>query len=389
MLGSDIMILWSDRRRTPVLRFGMVGDFLPTAGLAPAPGEGWAERGELVHSLFQDLRFSVANLECPVGVSGISPKVKASLGATFASDVDALDYLGALRASVVGLANNHLYDYGRAGAERTLQNVNARGKFSVCGFGRSLTEPPEVCIRESASGVRVGIWAAGRNLPDNAMRGAIGIEPATLERAAQALAHMGDCKTHCRVAFLHAGTEGTNYPDPDDVQFMDELAALGFDAIAACHSHRISGYKKVQGKNGRLTHCFYGLGSVASGVLYSPLEHEGILAAIALDADGEICEVEARPIYLDAQGWGTTPSTQESRVIADRFRTISAAIEDGSYREAFYRDVSRDLVSTQWRDVRVAFARAGFRGILSKLTRMRPAHFRRLYHKSLASIGLG
>src|SRR5262249_2109855 len=160
--------------------------------------------------------------------------------------------------------------------------------------------------------------------PDNAMRSTVGIEPATKERAAQALAHMHGCKVHCRVAFLHAGTEGTNYPEPDDVQFMDELAAIGFDIIAACHSHRISGYKTVQGKNERLTHCFYGLGSLASGVRYSPLEHEGILAAIALDANGAICQVDAQPIYLNKGGWGSVPSPQERRVIADRFRTVSA-----------------------------------------------------------------
>ena len=383
------MMLSNDQRRTPALRFGIAGDFLPAAGLVPAPGESWAERARLVHPLFQDLEFSVANLECPLGVSGISPKVKASLGASFAADVDSLDYLGALRASVVGISNNHLHDYGRVGAERTLQNVNMRHNFDACGFGRTLADPADVLIRESASGVRVGVWAAGRNLPDSASRGAVGTEPATRGRAAQALAQMDRCLVHCRVAFLHAGTEGTNYPDPEDVQFMDELAALGFDVIAACHSHRISGYKRVPGRDGRLAHCFYGLGSVASGVRYSPLEHEGILAAVALDLSGAICQVEARPIYLDATGWGTVPSTQEGRIIAERFRTVSLAIEDGRYREAFYRDVSRDLVDTQWRDVRVAFARAGLRGILYKLTRMRTAHFRRLYHKGLASIGLG
>jgi Bacterial capsule synthesis protein PGA_cap len=383
------MFLWNEQRRTPALRFGIAGDFLPAAGLAPAPGESWTERAELVRPLFQDLEFSVANLECPVGVSGIRPKVKASLGATFAGEVDALDYLDALRASVVGIANNHLYDYGKAGAERTLQNVSARGDFSVCGFGRSLADPVDVCVRESASGVRVGIWAAGRNLPDNATRSVAGIEPATREPAAQALAQMDEAKVHCRVAFLHAGAEGTNYPDPEDVQLMDELATLGFDVIAACHSHRISGYKTVQKKNGQLAHCFYGLGSLASGVLYSPFEHEGILAAIALDANGVICQVVARPIYLDARGWGSVPSAQDSQVIAERFSAVSAAIEDGRYREAFYRDVSRDLMGMQWRDGRIAFERAGLRGILGKLMRMRFAHFRRLYHKSLASIGLG
>jgi len=46
------------------------------------------------------------------------------------------------------------------------------------------------------------------------------------------------------------------------------------------------------------------------------------------------------------------------------------------------------MMGAQWRDVRIAFERAGLRGILNKLTRMRPAHVRRLYHKSLRSIGL-
>jgi hypothetical protein len=189
------------------------------------------------------------------------------------------------------------------------------------------------------------------------------------------------------LALLHAGAEGTNYPDPEDAEFMEELAQMGFDVVAACHSHRISGYQTVRGKNGA-AHCFYGLGSLSSGVLYSPLEHEGILAGISLDASGAVCEVEAKPIYLDERGWGTAPSRQEGQKVLNRFQAISASIKDGSYRQQFYRDISRDMMGAQWRDVRIAFRRAGFRGILNKLTRMRPAHVRRLYHKSLRSFGL-
>jgi len=190
----------------------------------------------------------------------------------------------------------------------------------------------------------------------------------------------------CRLALLHAGAEGTNYPDPEDAEFMEELAKMGFDVVAACHSHRISGYQTVRGKNGA-AHCFYGLGSLSSGVLYSPLEHEGILARISLDASGAVSEVEAQPIYLDQRGWGKVPSPQESEMILHRFQAVSASMEDGSYRQQFYRDISRDMMGAQWRDVRIAFERAGLRGILNKLTRMRPAHVRRLYHKSLRSIG--
>ena len=380
------MFVWKDESRSPVCRFGVAGDFLPAAGLAPATRESWSERAELLRPLFWDLEFGTANLECPVNVGGIAPRVKASLGDTFSAEAEALDYLSSLRINVVGLANNHLYDYGCSGALKTLET--ARREFSPCGFGRNLDEPPDVNIRSTAAGARVGIWAAARSLPDNATRNSIGIEPATHSRAAQALAQMAESKVQCHVAFLHAGAEGTNYPDPEDVQFMDELGEMGFDVVAACHSHRISGYKTVRGKRGRLAHCFYGLGSVASGVLYSSLEHEGILAAISLDSRGNICQVEARPIYLDSRGWGKVPSAHENDVVTDRFQKVSDAIEDRSYRQAFYREVSRDLMGTQWRDVRIAFQRAGLRGLVKKLARMRPAHVRRLYHKSLTSIGL-
>jgi len=381
------MLVWKNDDREAVCCFGIAGDFLPACGLSPVGGESWSGPARRVAPRFDGLDFSIVNLECPVGVEGIPPKVKASLGDSFTAQTECLDYLDSLKASVVGIANNHLYDYGRAGAERTLDRAQER--LSVCGFGRTLEEPPSVCIREGGGGVPVGIWAAARNLPDAATRNSMGIEPATRERAAKVLAYMAGRNVQCRVAFLHAGAEGTNYPDPDDAEFMEELARMGFNVIAACHSHRISGYQTVRGKNGNPAHCFYGLGSLSSGVLYSPLEHEGIVAAISLDASGGVSAVEARPIYLDERGWGRVPSTQESATILDRFKKISASIQDGSYRQTFYRDMSRDLVGTQWRDVRVAFRRAGLRGIFQKLTRMRPAHVRRLYHKGLASIGLG
>lgn len=384
------MLVWNDHERSAVCRFGIAGDFLPAAGLAPRAGESWAHQANRVAPLFQDLCFSIVNLECPIDVAAIEPRVKASLGDTFSAPLDSLDYLATLRANVVGLANNHLYDYGQEGAERTLHCLHGlQANVAVSGFGCSLSQPPKVSVREVASGIRVGVWASACNLPDCASRGTVGIEPATRQRAEVALACMADRQAHCRVAFLHAGSEGTNYPDPEDVHFMHDLAGMGFDVVAACHSHRISGYQTLRGKNRRPAHCFYGLGSLSSGVLYSPLEHEGILATVALDAAGEICQVGARPIYLDERGWATVPTAEQQGIILDRFHRVSASIADGSYRQTFYRDVSKDMMGSQWRDARLAFQRAGFRGLLRKLSRMRPAHVRRLYHKSLSVLSRG
>jgi len=381
------MLLWSDSERPVVHSFGIAGDFLPAARLVPAAGESWSSMAELALPVFRDLEFSLANLECPVGVEGLPAKIKPSLGGTFAAAGDVLDYLAALRVFAVGVANNHLFDYKRDGAERTCAALLERS-FTPLGFGRALHNSPDILLYTFDGLQRVGLWAAARNVPDSATTLSTGIEPATIERAARVLSEMRACGTSCHVAFLHAGCEGTNFPDPEDVQFMDALATAGFDVVAACHSHRTSGYKTIRRRNGQVAHCFYGLGSLSSGVLYSALEHEGILAVVGLDASGAIACVEARPIFLDERGFGRSPVDDEGAVLLSRFQELSRRVADGSYRRAFYRDISKCLMKVQWNDVRVAFQRAGVRGVIEKLRRMRLTHFRRLYHKGLDAIGL-
>src|SRR5262245_9672751 len=149
------MLVWKANHCRAVCRFGIAGDFLPAAGLGPFGGSTWSNQAKLIAPLFGDLQFSIANLECPVGVAGIPPAVKSSLGDSFAAPVDALDYAGSLNVSVLGIANNHLYDYGEAGAARTFKNL--KDKFSPCGFGRSLQQPPSVSIRAFSEGVQVGV----------------------------------------------------------------------------------------------------------------------------------------------------------------------------------------------------------------------------------------
>src|SRR5262245_20321921 len=109
------MLVWKDGCRASAYRFGIAGDFLPAAGLSPMGDETWSERAKPIVPLFQDLAFTVLNLECPVDIEGIAPRVKASLGDSFAARIESLGYISGLGVSVVGIANNHLYDFGRTG----------------------------------------------------------------------------------------------------------------------------------------------------------------------------------------------------------------------------------------------------------------------------------
>jgi hypothetical protein len=377
------MLIWNDPSRPVVARFAIAGDFLPSSGLCPTGLDTWSGMAEQLRESFRDLDFSLVNLECPVDVGMQPPRLKTTLGDTFSAPRESLDYLRALKCKVVSLANNHMYDYGSPGIRATRAALSSTGITSL-GAGMTLQDSPEVCVIPLGNSARIGIWCAALALRECSTTDSRGIEPATLDRGKAALSQLKSLGATCCVAFLHAGAEGTNRPDPNAVKLMDFLAQAGFDLVTACHSHRTSGYHDVvRNSSPHPAFCFYGLGSVASGVIYSDLEREGLVAVVGVNSEGGPASVEIQPIFLSGPGWGSVPTPAQAESILGRFLTISLEVLNGSYEHGFYEDTGKDLLRTHWRDLRLAFGRAGLRGIFSKLTRLRFGHIRTLMHRSL------
>ena len=377
------MLLWNDPSSSVVGRFGIAGDFLPTASLAPMGAATWAENAAPLAPVFDELDFALVNLECPVNVESLPPRVKPSLGDSFGAPVEALDYLRALKCKLASLANNHSYDYGSSGVACTKDALNATGILPL-GAGRLLDDSPEICVVNAGGAGRVGVWCAGLGLRENATRNQHGVEPASLEQGKTALALLKSQGATCCVAFLHAGAEGTNRPDPRAVELMDALAHLGFHVVAACHSHRTSGFRDIARRSSPYpSFCFYGLGSLSSSVLYSDIEREGLLAVIGLNSEGRVASVEAKPLYLAGPGWATVATKEQEHDILSRFLAVSREVLDGSYEHAFYKDIGSNFLHTHARDLQIAFSRAGLRGVISKLLRLRPGHLRTLFHSNV------
>jgi hypothetical protein len=375
------MLIWNDPSRPVAARFGIAGDFLPSSGLSPAGSDTWPGMAEQLRESFRDLAFSLVNLECPVDVGTLQPRLKTTLGDTFSAPRESLDYLRALKCKAVSLANNHMYDYGAAGIQTTRAALSTAGIASL-GAGRTLEDSPEVSVIPIGDSARIGIWCAALALRECSTMNSRGIEPATLDRGNAALSQLRSLGATCSVALLHAGAERTNRPDPNAVKLMDGLAQAGFDLVAACHSHRTSGYHDiVRPTSPHPAFCFYGLGSLSSGVIYSDLEREGLLAVVGINSDGNLASVEAKPIFLGGPGWGAVPSPPQADSILGRFLSISLEVLNGSYEHGFYQDAGKDLLRTHWSDLQLAFSRAGLRGIFSKLTRLRFTHIRTLMHK--------
>jgi len=378
-------VLWESATAAPVAeRIAIGGDFLP-AGTLAVPAAGWRAAATAVASHFADVALTFVNLECPLQTGDLPPRKLCGLGQIVSAPAAALDYLDEIRVRVVGISNNHTYDYGHEGVARTRQAIVAR-QIIPLGAGRTLRDTPDVFVAQLPGRIRVGFWAAARASHDLATLRSPGCEPATISRATQALASINSQGANLSVALVHAGCIRTNRADPDDVILIDALANCGFNLVAASHSHRIAGAKQMtsRGRASTPSFCFYGLGSIASGYIASPLEREGLIVVASADSSGKVVRVEVRPVLLGESGFGQIPSPHASRQILERFRSLSAELADGSAKHLFYRDVSRGLLRLYARDARAAFRESGVRGLARKITRVRVRHIKRAAHRLLA-----
>lgn len=379
-MPADSLILWEASHQKPVAaRIAIAGDFLP-AGKTPFPADcDWRGMARGLEGHFDDVDASIANLESALDVEGLRPRTLAGIGQIVSAPDSALEYLCAIRSHAVGIANNHSFDFGDAGVERTRLAI-ARHDFVPLGAGHTLSDASEVFVWHGPREIRVGFWAAAKATLDLATTFSPGVEPATQSRALQAIELMKSQGAQVGIALLHVGCLRTNRPDPEDVRLLDSLAGHGFDVVAASHSHRISGFRQLGNMHGPPSFCFYGLGSIVSGYASDPLEREGLIVVTELSLRGELLRVELRPVLLDECGVGNIPSLGMSREILMRFGQLSREIADGSFDRLFYRDVSQGLLRLYMRDVETACRQAGIRGLARKIRRVRVRHVRRLIH---------
>ncbi len=372
-MNSGNLVLWESAAPGPIAaRIAIAGDFLP-AGKIEFPAGGWSVAAAKLADHFQDVAAAFVNLECVSGAEGLRARPLCGIGDIVSAPSASLHYLNALGAQIVGTANNHSYDFGAAGVERTRQALTQRGLVPL-GAGHTRRSAPDVFIWQGPGDLRVGFWAAARASHDIATHRTEGVEPATIGRARQAIDAIRARGARFAIALLHAGCQRASRPDPADAKLMERMARSGFNIVAASHSHRISGCKLVRAQQWSPAFCFYGLGSLVSGYAGSPLEKEGLIVVAGFDSSGALARLEVRPIFLGATGFGEVPFPELSRTILERFRCLSAEIAHGSAKRLFYHEVSRGLLKLYLRDTRAAFRQSGVRGLARKVSRVRARH---------------
>ncbi|MGH7839238.1 MAG: CapA family protein [Candidatus Binataceae bacterium] len=380
-MKSTRPMLWESPGSEPAAaRIASAGEFLPAGRITLGAASSWREAARALAPLFDDVSVSFAKLECVLNPGTLPARALSGIGEIVSAPSSALEYLRAIRTEVAAIANNHIFDFGAAGAART-QSAISQCAMVPMGLTHGLRHEPEVCVWQGRENLRVGFWAAAKATRDPAAHNRTGVEPATLRRAREALAAMESQNANFRVALLHAGCMRTHYPDPEDARLMDSMAQAGFDIVAASHSHRISGWRPIVGAKNRPAFCFYGLGSLVSGFAASPAEREGLVIVLGISQDGKLTHIELHPVEIDPGGLGAIPPGETAVTILNRFRKISEEIANGSFARLFYRDMSHGMLPLYWRDARAAYRQAGMSGLARKAGRVRLRHVRRLLHK--------
>lgn len=233
-----------------------------------------------VLKLFSDSDFNILNLESPLTNAGNEHQILKT-GPNLKASPDTIGVLDLLKANLVTLANNHIYDYGDKGLSDTLE-LCKRHNISTVGAERTLNKASEIFFTK-INQFTIGIVNIAENEWGNANDTHGGANPMNIianTRSLQEAKKLADAV----ILIIHGGHEYYHYPSPRMVEQYRFYAEQGASIIIGHHSHYISGYEIFEG-----VPIFYGLGNFlfdSSNQLKG--WYEGILLSIQFNLQKKI-----------------------------------------------------------------------------------------------------
>ena len=242
--------------------------------------------------------YTMVNEEFPFSTRGTKAPDKQY---TFRIDPKYVGIFGELGIDAVGLANNHVLDFGKEALEDTFTTLNG-ANIPFTGAGHNLDEASKLVTFEK-DGVKVGIVAASRVIPvvewnvKNSQPGVFTTyDPADLCRKVQ------EAKSQCNLVFvmIHWGTEHTDKLKEYQKTIGHQVIDAGADAIIGAHPHVVQGIERYNGKL-----IFYSLGNFIFN------QNIDRTFALSIDFDNENVNPSYSLIPAKASGATTREMTPE------------------------------------------------------------------------------
>lgn len=223
--------------RTGDITINLVGDIqlaeVPPALLGDNPPYGFAR----VMALAREADLTFANLECPVSARG----AQADKQFTFRAAPASLAALGQLGIDAVGLANNHVLDFGVASFQDTIRNLDAIG-MPHAGAGQTAAAARAPVILER-NGVRVAYLAYSSIMPQGGPGAMVAsLNAASMRTDIAAARELADIV----IVAMHMGIERPELT-PQQIAFARAAIAAGADIVHGSHPHCLLGFERTGG----------------------------------------------------------------------------------------------------------------------------------------------
>ncbi len=230
-----------------MLRIGLLGDVMLGRGLGQAL-EGGVGAADLwdpeLRELARSLDLVICNLECCLSVRGAPTTLVADKPFFFRGPPQAVGALQAIGAGVVGLANNHLLDFGADAGADTVAWLRAHGIATV-GAGTDVAAARASAVIERG-GARIGVLAlADHPAPYAATAERFGMAYARLRDGVPdwLLCDIAELRERCDVVvvFVHWGPNMATRPAAWQHAAAAALCAAGADLLAGHSAHLFHG----------------------------------------------------------------------------------------------------------------------------------------------------
>jgi poly-gamma-glutamate capsule biosynthesis protein CapA/YwtB (metallophosphatase superfamily) len=301
-----------------------LGDFAPAdaaAALISARGYDLGYQFARTRPLLAGHDAVVANLESPITSSDRPwPLPKKWV---YRAHPDLVPEMASAGIDVVGLANNHVYDYGRQGLADTIRHLD-RGGIRHLGAGLSEAMARQGLVLETAGG-RLGLlaylqdqigwrlwsYAFALDTPFLSFPGAARLDLKDLSADISRLRAVSDLVA----VFVHWGK---NYRPVDQGQISLGRACIdaGADVVIGHHSHQ---YQPVGLYRGRPV--VYSLGNYAFGTIGRASMRYGMAASLRLSG-GRLTGLELIPLLTQNRIVGYQPRVPSGKALEPFFDNL-------------------------------------------------------------------
>ncbi len=275
--------------------------------------------------ILRNTDITMGNLECVASLKG--EKIKKSY--TFHFNPKALIQLKEAGFDYLSLTNNHVFDYGIAAFEDSLNNMKKAG-IGFSGAGKNIIEASKPWTT-NVGGNRIAVFSVGAYPAERtgfsgkdyrAGKGKPGIIWA--DSYFMKLLSKETSKRQLDIVMVHGGVEWTSKPTASEKRLYRRFVDLGADLVIGTHPHFIQGMEH-HGK-GIIA---YSLGNfIFPGMEDTGYGDKSIILRIGIYRN-MVIYVETLPVVLKGRGVRLSPLSDGKNRILDRFYQLTSQLESG------------------------------------------------------------